>query len=151
MVVPLEEMRSIIGHRFPGGTFHIEHWENFLMHDVMLVEQSPDKIAHPLYFFHLPIAGLGVTIQDIFALCRADSPDAVRAGEYVWEIERPLREDRTYRVSGEITDVVRKEGRRGGVMDLVTFVTEISDVTDGEPKGPDARISNMWIFLRSAA
>ena len=121
------------------------------MHDVMLVEQSPDKIAHPLYFFHLPIAGLGVTIQDIFALCRADSPDAVRAGEYVWEIDRPLREDRTYRVGGEITDVVRKEGRRGGVMDLVTFVTEISDVSDGEPKSPDARISNMWIFLRSAA
>ena len=75
MVVPLEEMRSIIGHRFPGGTYRIEHWENFLMHDVMLVEQSPDKIAHPLYFFHLPIAGLGVTIQDIFVLCRADSPE----------------------------------------------------------------------------
>jgi hypothetical protein len=36
-------------------------------------------------------------------------------------------------------------------MDLVTFVTEITDVTDGESNAPDARISNMWIFLRSAA
>ena len=96
-----------------------------------------------------PVKGVAVVTFSSAGGCA--SPDAVRAGEYVWEIERPLREDRTYRVSGEVTDVVRKEGRRGGVMDLVTFVTEISDATDGEPGGPDARISNMWIFLRSAA
>ena len=31
------------------------------------------------------------------------------------------------RVSGSITDVVRKSGRRAGVFDIVTFVLEVRD------------------------
>ena len=89
-----------------------------------------------------------VTIQDIFDLCQADSPDAVRAGEYVWEISQPLREGHEYRVSGSITEVHRKVGKRGGVMDFVTFVADVCETHDDVPC---ARISNTWIFLRGEA
>ena len=148
MVVPLDEMHRLVGHRFPGGSYRIDRWENFMMHDVMLVQAGSEGLAHPLYFFHLPIAGMGVTIQDIFDLCQADSPDAVRAGEYVWEIGQPLREGHEYRVSGSITEVHRKVGKRGGVMDFVTFVADVCETHDDVPC---ARISNTWIFLRGEA
>ena len=30
-MIPSEEaMLALVGHRFPGGTYRIEHWENFL-------------------------------------------------------------------------------------------------------------------------
>ncbi len=148
MVVPLDAMHRLVGHQFPGGTYQIDRWENFLMHDIMLVPLGPEGLAHPLYLFHLPIAGMGVTIQNIFDLCHASSPDAVRAGEYVWEIKQPLREGHDYKVSGIITDVQRKVGKRGGVMDFVTFVT---DVCEGQGDSLCARISNTWIFLRGEA
>jgi len=141
-------MQDLIGYAFPGGTYRIESWENFLVHDVMLVSPGKDGLAHPLYFFHIPVSGLGVTIQDIFDLCRAESPGAVRAGEYVWDIRHPLREGNTYRVAGKITAVERKSGRRSGLMDLVTFDTDIFEI---DTDTLVATVSNTWIFLRAAA
>jgi len=144
-VVPLERISGLVGHRFPGGTYTIEHWENFLVHDVLCSELDGSGLAHPAMLFHVPIAGVGVTIADVFALCEAESDEAVRAGAYVWEIERPLREEVAYRMEGGVTAVERKEGRRGGMMDLVTFRI---DIIDPERGGVDASVTNTWVFLR---
>lgn len=147
-MIPLERMTALVGHRFPGGTYTIARWENFLLHDVMLTARGDDGTAHPAFLFHAPLAGVGVSIADVFALCHAESDEAVRAGEYVWELERPLREDVTYRMEGGITQVERKDGRRGGKMDLVTFTVELADAEIGVV---DARVTNTWVFLRRAA
>lgn len=147
-MIPEGTMAALVGHRFPGGTYTIARWENFLLHDAMLVERGEDATAHPAFLFHAPLAGVGVTIADLFALCHAESDEAVRAGEYVWEFERPLREDVAYRMEGGITAVERKDGRRGGKMDLVTFTIELADAATGVV---DARVTNTWVFLRRAA
>ena len=110
-----------MGRGFPGGTYTIEHWENVLLCDVMGVAPAPDGSAHPAYLFHAPLAGAGVQIADIFEACQAESDEAVRAGEYHWELHRPLRVGATYRMSGGYESVARKQGRRGGLMDAVTF------------------------------
>ncbi len=146
-MVTLEEMRSLVGHRFPGGTFTIERWENVLFSDAMACDPLPDGLAHPAYLFHAPLAGVGLTYRDIFELCRAESDEAIRAGEYVWDVHRPLRVGHTYRMSGEFTNVVRKQGRRAGLMDIVTFRIDLHDQADGALA---ATIVNSWIFLRSA-
>lgn len=138
-------MQSLVGRPFPGGTFTIEPWENVLLSDVMGVEPLPDSIAHPAYLFHAPLAGAGMRIGDIFELCRAESDEAVRAGEYRWIIHRPLRVGATYRMSGGFVGVERKQGRRGGLMDMVTFEIDVRD-EDGEPV---ASTASTWIFLRS--
>jgi hypothetical protein len=145
MIVPIEEMTKLVGHSFPGGVFSIEYWENFLIHDVMLMDRFEDGTAHPLYLFHAPLAGLGVKIKDIFTLCQAESDEAVRAGEYFWEMPTPLMEGQTYRMSGVITGVERKSGKRSGLMDIVTFVVDITNEATG---AVDARVTNSWIFLR---
>jgi acyl dehydratase len=99
-----------------------------------------------MLLFHASLAGAGVKIGDIFALAQAESDEAVRAGEYRWEMHRPLRVGATYRVSGEFVSVERKEGRRAGLMDAVTFRIDLHDEADGELA---VSTINTWIFLRS--
>ena len=142
----VEQMQGLVGRSFPGGTFTIEPWENILLSDVMGIEPLPDSIAHPAYLFHAPLAGVGVRIPDIFELCQAESEEAVRAGEYHWVVHRPLRVGATYRMSGGFTGFERKEGRRGGLMDMVTFEIAMHD-EDGELA---ATTVSTWIFLRSS-
>ena len=50
----------------------------------------------------------------------------------------------TYAVKGGITGIERKEGRRAGVFDIVTFRLELSDA-GGEPA---AVSTNSFIFPR---
>ena len=145
MTVTLEQMQEIVGHRFPGGTYTIESWENVLLSDVTGVVPLPGGIAHPAFLFHAPLVGVGVRVQDIFELCHAESEEAVRAGEYRWVLQQPLRVGATYRMSGGFTDVERKQGRRGGLMDIVSFEIELRD----EAGALAATTIASWIFLRS--
>ena len=142
-----QEIASLAGHRFPGGTVTIEHWENVLFSDVMGVQPLPDGLVHPAALFHVPIAGCGVRIADIFALFRAESDEAVRGGGFAWELHRPLREETPYRASGEVVSVERKESRKLGPMDVVTFRFELHDAADGALV---ARAQATWLFLRSS-
>jgi hypothetical protein len=144
--VTSDEMQTLVGYRFPGGTFTIERWENVLLCDAMVCDPLPGGLAHPAYLFHAPLAGVGLKYGDIFALCRAESDEAIRAGEYQWDVYQPLRVGRTYRMSGEFTDVVRKRGRRAGLMDLVSFRIDVHDQADGSLA---ATVLNSWVFLRS--
>lgn len=141
-----EAMQSIVGTRFPGGTYTVARWENVLLHDVVEMEPSPDGLVHPIGLFHIPLAACGLTYAEIFERCHAESDEAVRAGEYTWEIVEPLREGRTYDVSGEFTAAERKRGR-SGEFDKVSFRLELTDRQHG---GVAARVTNSWLFLRSA-
>jgi hypothetical protein len=145
MGVTIEEMQALIGWQFPGGSYTIRHWENFLLTDVMCSPPLPGDLAHPAYCFHAPLAGMGMSYARFFELCRAESDDAIRAGEYDFEIQHPLREDMPYAIRGEITDVQRKHGRRSGIFDLVTFRLEMRDTQH--------RLcvvaTNSWVFLRT--
>jgi hypothetical protein len=144
--VTIEEMQELVGRRFPGGTFTIELWENTLLCEVMECDPLPHGLAHPAYLFHAPLAGVGLSYGAIFELCRAESDEAIRAGEYDWDIYRPLRVGHTYRMSGEFVGVERKRGRRAGRMDVVSFRIDVHE-RDDEPLV--ASVVNSWIFLRS--
>jgi len=139
-------MQALVGHAFPGGTFTIEPWENTLLSDVMCVEPLPDGIAHPAYLFHAPLAGVGMRIADMFVLFKAESDEAIRAGEYHWDIRQPLRVGRTYRMSGRVTGVERKESRKIGWMDVCGFQIDAHDAETGELA---ASTTSTWLVLRS--
>ena len=42
VAVTLDEMQTLVGHRFPGGTLTIERWENVLLCEAMACEPPPD-------------------------------------------------------------------------------------------------------------
>ena len=65
-------------------------------------------------------------------------------GEAEIEQRIPLRIGESYEVRGGITGVVRKEGRRAGVFDIVTLRLELVDA-EGEVAGVS---TNSFVFPR---
>jgi hypothetical protein len=148
MGVGLDQMRALVGRRFPGGTYLVQHWEQVLLADVVEHPADPAGIVHPIGLFHVPLAACGWSYAEIFEICHAESAEAVRAGEYRWELHRPLVEDVVYDVAGEFVGVERKHGRRGGTFDKVTFQMRLTEHGTGAPA---ATVTNSWLFLRSDA
>ena len=143
-MIPIEQMQELVGYRLPSGTYKIEHWENYLVTEATAGQHFSSAFAHPSFLFHAPLAAVGLTYQEIFDLCGAESADAVRAGEYDWEILKPLEEGIQYQAQGQILSVERKAGKQAGVFDAVVFEIELSDTT-----GVAARVTNTWLFLRT--
>jgi hypothetical protein len=123
----LSKMERLVGHRFPGGTYRIEHWENFLLSEATGAEPLPDGLAHPAHLFHVPITGAGITIGDLFALAGADRAAPVSIDYYDWEIFEPLCEGVDYRLDGGITEHVRKADEGAPTVDSFTYEIDVSD------------------------
>ena len=94
-----ESIRAIVGHRFPGGKYTIEHWENFLLTECTGADPLPDGLAHPVALFHVPILGARTSIGEMFALGQAEADNSIHIESYDWEFFQPLKE----RVEYDIT------------------------------------------------
>jgi hypothetical protein len=143
------ELENLIGHRFPGGTRTIEHWENWLLTDCTGREQLPDHLVHPVALFHVPIQGVGTSIAELFALGQVEGAGSVGLDGYDWEYFQPLREDVEYRFDGGVIETERVTGtdKRTGapaVYDRFVFSVELT-TPDGQPA---ARITNHWRLRR---
>jgi hypothetical protein len=139
-----EELRALVGHRFPGGTRCIEHWENFLLTDATGADPLPDGLAHPAHLFHVPIDGAGMTIADLFTLGRAESDASITIDYYEWELLQPLREGVRYGVEGGVIEYARSGGGEAATVDSLTFEIEMKD----EQREPAARVCFRWHFWR---
>lgn len=137
-------MLSLIGHRFPGGTRTIEHWENWLLTDCTGRDQLADDMVHPVALFHVPIQGVGMSIAELFKLGQVEGAGSVGLDSYDWEYFQPLREDVQYRFDGGVVDVERLKTKRGNPYDRFVFTIELA-TPDGQPA---ARITNHWRLRR---
>ncbi len=136
-------IEHLVGHRFPGGTRTIEHWENFLLTEVCGGHQLPDGFAHPAHLFHVPLDGAGVSIAHLFELAEAEGPDRVGLESYDWEYFEPLREMVAYACSGEVVSVTPRRAEDSSWDELV-FAIELCD--GGQLV---ARVTNTWQIWRS--
>lgn len=125
-----ELRRRLVGHRFPGGTFRVESYERWLSHDAMQTSEIAAPVLHPVWVLLGALRGMGMTIDDLIELAGARNDEGVVFGETVLEAGRPLVSDETYVVHGAITELKRRESRRAGVIDLITFRLQIDD-SDG--------------------
>ena len=146
-MVPFETVEATIGHQLPGGSFTVEPYQDWLMRDVALSPTSFDGPLHPLWAFAGTQGAMGVTIEGLFAIVSASSEDGPMLGESDIEIIRPLTIGETFKVRAQITDVVRKSGKRAGTFDIVTVVMAAHDAS-GEPV---ARLTNSYVFPRREA
>jgi hypothetical protein len=138
------DVHSLVGHRFPGGTYRIAHWENWLLTDCTGRAPLPDELAHPVVLFHAPILGAGTSIAELFRLGDAAGPGTVGLESYDWEYFQPLREDVEYRVGGGIVEAERTTTPDGQIVDRVAFQIELHDVDELV-----ARVTNRWKFRRA--
>ena len=136
----LEEMRTLVGRRFPGGTYTIEPWRAWLVADAAL-DRPSQELAHPVFVWMAATGGWGMTWDDFFAWCGVTAADGPMFGEHETTIHRPLRVGATYRVSGGVTSVDRKVGRSTGVFDVVGYRMELHDAADG------AHVATCWNSL----
>ncbi len=139
-----QDIRGLVGHRFPGGTYTIAHWENYLLTECTGSEPLPDGIAHPVALFHVPILGARTSIAEMFALGQAESDFSIGIESYDWELFTVLREEHPYRIDAEVTEADRFE-EDGRVFDRIAFRFDVRD-SGGEHV---ARTTITWRYHRS--
>ncbi len=139
------EIEALVGHEFPGGTYTVAHWENFLLTECTGAELLPDGMVHPVVMFHMPIIGANTSIAEMFALGQAESDFSIGIESYDWEFFQPILEEVPYAISARVTQA----DRRGGgsrVFDRIQFQFDVAS-----PQGaPVARSTITWIYGRTA-
>jgi hypothetical protein len=138
------QLDALVGHRFAGGRYRIEHWENFLLTDCTGRDPLPDGLVHPIVLFHVPILGVGTSITELFALGGVSGPGSVGLEGYDWEYFRPLVEDVEYRMEGGVVSAHRTTDDAGRVIDKFVFEITLFDECDRMA----ARITNRWVLRR---
>lgn len=144
MAIAVEEIEALVGKPFPGGRYTIEPYRHWLMQDAVGAPATRAGTASPMEAYYGALAGMGLSVDELFALVGASADDGPMFGEAEIDLRRPLRIGETYRVSGALTGVVRKEGRKAGVFDVVTFRLELV----GEDGDLAAVSTNSFIFPR---
>jgi acyl dehydratase len=140
-----DDYSHLAGHRFPGGRTTIEGWVDRLWRDAVLAD-PPGRGVHPGLAYLAAVQGSGVTFQDIFDLAEATAESGPMFGEQTLTFEAPLEAGVEYEVEGEVTDVVRKHGRRAGTFDMLTFELRLRDASGAVV----ATNVNTFIFPRAA-
>lgn len=142
-----EELAGLVGTPFPGGTYTPAPYINWLTCDCVLApELIASNAAHPLLVYMAGQAGLGLSLEQLFALCRGSSEDGPMLGEWGMEVNRPIQVGTEYTVGGGITGVLRKTGKKTGVFDIIEFALELrSTVGSAEP---DAVVHSSFIYPR---
>jgi hypothetical protein len=143
-VPPEAEITALAGHRFAGGEYRIEHWENFLLTGCTGAELMPNGLAHPVALFHVPIMGSGTSIADMFELGQAESDLSIMIESYDWEMFTPLREEVNYAVSGSILSAQRCRNESEQLFDRIVFCFEMHET--GELA---ARTTITWHYTRN--
>lgn len=139
-----QDYTHLIGHRFPGGTYTLPEWLCWLWSDTAELP-ADERSAHPALAYFVAMQGTGVSIQDIFDLMDATAESGVMFGECELTWHRPLQPGATYSCEAEIIGVERKEGRRAGVFDKMSFKITMREQEDAEPA---AECVNTWVFPR---
>lgn len=139
------EITAIAGHSFPGGTYTIEHWENFLLSECTGAELLPNGIVHPVALFHVPILGAGTSIAEMFALGQAESDLSIMIESYDWEMFEPLKENLPYAISGKVISAERCTGDDARIYDRLQFCFEIRSPA----QTLTARTTITWHYTRN--
>jgi hypothetical protein len=146
-MIPSEAaMRALVGYRFPGGTYRIERWENFLLSEATGIDPLPDRLAHPAHLFHVAINGVGTTITELFRLAESGPGAPVSIDYYDWRICMPLREEETYSLAGGITDFARSAREGSPTRDSFLYEIDLDDVAGTRV----AEVAFRWHYWRDA-
>ena len=124
MITEDELHDEIVGHELPDGGYAIEPYVHWLMSDAIDLPALPDGVAHPMFVYYAGQGGMGVTLDEMFALAHATSDDGVMLGSAELDLQRPLEVGERFTVTGAVDGVVRKSGRIG-TFDIVTFHTDL--------------------------
>jgi hypothetical protein len=135
---------AVAGTRLPGGEYRITAEENRALCEALHTKPASDGRAHEIYSYIATQSGMGVSVDGLLAICEFDAADGPMLGSSNSRYLSALRTDETYRVSGEILGLTRKQSKKLGVMDVLEYRLTLS-----RPAGePVLEVTNTWILPR---
>lgn len=130
-MMSVQQLEQLVGRTFPEGSFVLDANRNAAfvgaIHGDTAAFTLPPGVAHPMFAHLATHCGMGVTLQEFFDMADADMDSGVLFGEGILTYDRVLRVDTTYRVTGGVSRVERKVGRRTGTFDAITVELELFD------------------------
>jgi hypothetical protein len=144
MLPPLDRLRRHVGTCLPSGAFIVHGYEHWLACDATGMDGWSEGPAHPMAAYWATLAGMGVSLEELFALFEATSQDGIMAGETDIVVHRPLRVGESVAVETTILDLDRKQGARVGTFDRLRFRFDLVDA-DGATA---ATVEHVFIFPR---
>jgi acyl dehydratase len=143
MTVP--GLEHLPGTPLPAGTFTITEEEQARL--VAALGSPADVDAHPVWAYIATQRGIGISVADLCALADFDVNDGPMLGSVEMTYAQPLRVGVQYRVTGEVVGIVRKQGRKTGTFDVMTYRERLVG-PDGEEV---ATSTNTFILPRREA
>jgi hypothetical protein len=132
------------GATLPPGTYRLGAERHAKLVAALGSAAPSDGSAHPLATWLIAMGGIGVSIAELFDAAGVPLEDGPMLGSAELEQERPLDVDATYTVSGEVTELLEKTGRKLGRFDVLTIRLHVA----GEDGEPAARLTCSMILPR---
>jgi hypothetical protein len=108
-------------------------------------EPASDGSAHPIYYYIATQVAMGKTVAGVCATCAFDVDDGPMMGSSGVKFSEPLMVGQSYKVTGEILSLVRKQSRKLGMMDVLTYRLRLHKQTDG---ACILETDNVWVLPR---
>jgi hypothetical protein len=108
-------------------------------------EPASDGSAHPIYYYIATQVAMGKTVAGVCATCAFDVDDGPMMGSSGVKFSEPLMVGQSYKVTGEILSLVRKQSRKLGMMDVLTYRLRLHKQADG---ACILETDNVWVLPR---
>ena len=109
------------------------------------VTPASDGSAHPIYYYIATQVAMGKTVAGVCETCEFDVDDGPMMGSSGVKFSEPLMVGQSYKVTGEILSLVRKQSRKLGVMDVLTYRLRLHKEADGTCI---LETDNVWVLPR---
>lgn len=135
---------AVAGTRLPGGQYRITAAENRALCEALHTRPADDGRAHEIYSYIATQSGMGMSVDGLLAICEFDAADGPMLGSSNCRYLAALMTDETYRVSGEIIALTRKQSKKLGAMDVLEYRLTLSRAS----AEPVLEVTNTWILPR---
>lgn len=125
--------------------FTITAAENAALCSSTGIEPAADGSAHPIYYYIATQVAMGKTVAGVCETCEFDVDDGPMMGSSGVRFSRPLMVGESFRVTGEILSLVRKQSRKLGIMDVLTYRLRLHPADGGEAI---LETDNVWVLPR---
>jgi len=125
--------------------FTISADENARLCKSVGVEPAADGTAHPIWYYIATQVAMGKSVAGLCATCEFDVADGPMMGSSGVRFTAPIMVGQDYKVTGEILGLVRKQSRKLGVMDVLTYRLRLHPAAGGDAI---LETDNVWVLPR---
>jgi hypothetical protein len=138
-------LEHLPGTELPAGSFTITAEDQAQLADAL--GRGATEGAHPVWAYIATQRGIGISVADLCALADFDVDDGPMLGSVELTFGGEIELGVEYRVTGEVVSIERKQGRKAGTLDVMTFRERLL-----APDGAEvASTTNTFILPRRAA